>query len=173
MNPHLADEALVAYLDAECEEASGATASGATARHLADCADCRHRLGEYRAVLRAARPPAPAWSDVQAEALRRRVRRAVRSPRRASGSTWVPALTGGAMALLAVVAVSQLFPPGQVATGPGAVAVVAGGGEADVGDRASAEEMAQTIEAYLIDTASEDELLLQIDPGDDDARAGD
>jgi hypothetical protein len=162
VNPHLTDVSLVAYLDGGRE-----SASRETAQHLADCADCRRRLGEYQAVLRAAK--APAWSDVQAEALRHRIRRAVRSPRRASGSSWVPALAGGATALLAVVALTQRLPPGEVATGPGAAATVDRGDEFGVGDRASAEEMAQTIEVYLIDTASEDELLMQlpqIDPGE-------
>lgn len=172
MHEHIRDSQLVAMATAtpDTQLPTGGD------RHLANCAECRRRLRQYEQTLAfASQLPAPAWNALQCETLVHRVRQRLRTRQRPT-PVWRPALGGALVALLAVLTVQSLLgtPTGRTAAGTTAAqsAAEAGAvplagirvGRAEVAlpetpTPASDDELAQWIDNYLIDTASEDELI--------------
>ena len=165
---HPGEPELLAHLDAP---------DAAIAGHLDGCPACRRRLdGFARTLEAAAAAPAPAWSPLQAESVRLRTRRAVFAPRRRPAPTrWRAGLVGAALAgALGAWALTALVAPAPSTDGidPEAVAVLGADDVAASAAQVDEEALIEQIDAYLMATATEGELLEALqDFSDDDLYA--
>ncbi|MBT3342954.1 MAG: hypothetical protein HN712_16590 [Gemmatimonadetes bacterium] len=151
--------------------------------HVKACPQCAARLRAFERTLElsAAAPPTMDWNRLQAGAFLHRVRRGIHQQRQPRVTPWwQPALAGATLTVAVLMMFRVMAPiapappidpsPAAVAqvvdgwTDPQAAAISAGGSddpltsEPDMTDA----ELLSLIDAYLIDTASEDELLLTL-----------
>lgn len=182
-------DALIRYLDDDLSPELRQEVDG----HLRECAICRGELADLRRLLSLTDLPAPSsMNRFQAEAFAHRVRRGVRE-RYTRGSGWrrswaasLGSAAAGAVALfLVLVAFDRLSPAGEsggrppVEVSPTASPVAAGSaaesritaddsGVVEVDSRsveseAEAVELISDIDEFLMDTASDEELLDQME----------
>lgn len=173
MNRHLADDELVAAIDAAAETDGPVRLHG----HLASCASCRRRLVEFETTLALTKQlPQPTVLDQTGEAFTQATSQRLFGPKttpawRPVRTAWRPAMAG-ALATGALAAALAFFfvPTGvtqslrPVVTTP-VSAVVSDAVHADADDE---QELATMLDTYLFETASTDELLLELDGLSDD-----
>jgi hypothetical protein len=169
VNTHLTDDELIVLVD-----------DGISHEHLSVCSGCRSRHAEFAATLTlASKMPAVVWSPLRGETLVHRVRRRLRDQRGSHRPAWQPALGGSVVTV--VVAAGLMFVMGtrdlapelafEVATEESAwepldtEEVVT---EGVVTEQVEDTELAEMIETYLMETASADQLLLELDELSDD-----
>ena len=181
-------DTLIRYLDDDLSPELRHEVDG----HLRECAICRGELADLQALLRLTDMPAPpGMNRFQAEALVHRVRRGVREryTRGWGDRSWTTSLgsaAAGAVALfLVLVAFDRLAPAGEsggglaarvlptaspVVEGPAVesrvIADESGGAEVDpmsVESEIEAAELISDIDEFLMDTASDEELLDQME----------
>lgn len=158
MITHLTEDELLALID-----------SGADSEHLSTCARCRQLSNEIEATLALARRvPQVRWTPLQGEALLHGVRRRLRDRREQPRPAWRSALGGAVVSgALAAILVLLLLPMDPANTTARVVTDNVAEQRRDVEDLDDT-ELATMIEAYLIETASADELLLELDELSDD-----
>ena len=145
--------------------------------HVSECLQCAGRLREFEATLRlsAAAPPTTDWNSLQAGAFLHRVRHGIQERQEPRVATWwQPALAGATLTLVAMMLL-----PGMMSVTPtlpsdsalnAVVDRVDGGADPQVAEDSvglSDDELLLMIDSYLIETASEDELLLTLGDLDD------
>ncbi len=165
MNSHPSDDELLALID-------GGAKGDRAREHLSSCARCGERHAEFEATLAlAGRVPEPEWTALQGEAFVQSTHRRLWSSRPSPDRrVWQPAL-GGALLTGAVAAVLVLLmmpgdsPPALAQTpAPAPLVDTELAAEEELGD----EQLMEMIETYLVETASADELLLELDELSDD-----
>ncbi|MDA0334211.1 MAG: hypothetical protein O2782_03500 [bacterium] len=151
MNTHRSDAELLALID-----------SGTQDEHVSGCAGCRHRHQEFEATLTWTRrvPEAP-WTPLQDERLLQGARRRLRERRVPRRPVWQPALGGALLTGAAAAILFLVLLPTQRST-TSVHEALAGEYPIEVAEADDA-ELAMLIETYLIETASADELLLELD----------
>lgn len=170
MTTHLQDDDLIHLIGA----------SESVPDHVRECAECSARLRQFERTLEltAAPPPRMAWNSLQAGSFMHRVRRGIEQRHQPRVTPWwQPALAGAAMTLLVMLSFRAFVP----ASGPNIVqapvaaeqemssSMMAPSHEEAVEESMTDDELLSMIDAYLIDTASEDELLTTLgDFSDDD-----
>jgi len=167
--------------------------------HLVDCSQCTSRLREFERTLEltTAAPAHAEWNSLLSSGFLHRVRRGIerdearRGPQLLGAHWWRPALAGGAVALLLMMAVQftreeSMIVLQQSSTAEGqALSLSAMADRAadlvpaetglleietelfeiesvETGMETGDDEFLTLIDAYLIDTASEDELMLTL-----------
>lgn len=165
---HLRDDELLALLEEDGSDP-----------HLTTCSHCQRRQAEFGQVLQlASQVPEPAWTPLQGEQLVHATRRRLHGRRHTTRATWKPALGGalaGALGCLFLLATWSGLPTAGPSTteAPSPVAMqsvvdVEEGAiviQQDVLDdeELAEDEVAVWLESYLVQTASDDELLLELD----------
>jgi hypothetical protein len=171
---HLSDDELLALVDSDTADDD----------HLSQCGACRRRYGEFVATLElASRLPPTQWSALQREALVHGVRRRLRGRPTVHRPGWQPAL-GGALAT-GVLAVLLTLTTNLTIGSPGHVTVISSGSglvakaaesvhaprvvsEDEFEEELDETEVAGMIETYLMETASADELMWELEELSDD-----
>jgi hypothetical protein len=159
-------DALIQYLDDDLSPKR----RQAVGSHLQECAVCRGELADLQGILCLTDMPAPAaMNQLQARALEHRVRQGVRERyapglRRRSWTVSLGSAAAGAVALLLVlIALERLSPAGEpgfpVADDSGVFEVDSRSVESDD----ETVELISDIDEFLMDTASADELLAQME----------
>jgi hypothetical protein len=146
--------------------------------HLVDCSQCTSRLREFERTLEltTAAPAHAEWNSLLSSGFLHRVRRGIerdearRGPQLLGAQWWRPALAGGAVALLLMMAVQFTREESMIVLQQSSTAEGQALSLSAMADRAADLVPAETgddefltlIDAYLIDTASEDELMLTL-----------
>lgn len=173
MANHLHDDELISLAEARDQPPA----------HVQACPQCAARLREFERTLElsATAPPTTDWNRLQAGAFLHRVRRGIHQQRQPRVTPWwQPALAGATLTMAVLMMYRVMTPIAPVPTvdsspaavaqavdgwpDPQAAAVSAGGSDDPLDSEAdmTEAELLSMIDAYLIDTASEDELLLTL-----------
>lgn len=169
---HFSDDELLALID------DGAAHGQSAPAHLQSCAACRTRLQEFDTTLELARRlPQPTWSAAAGRQLAQSTQQKLltssgRRRRGRASSVWRPALTGSLVTGAIAAALALMFMPAdpQPPAAPTLVAVsqVPGAQELGLGVEGDGEDLAIMLDTYLLETASMDELLLELDASSTD-----